>query len=313
MTVRTPDRRPGPIIILGLLVCLAACADAGPTEPPPPLTLGAKAAAPPKVNQAVPATAPQDTMLTVRVIGSGFDHGSAVRFLLDRKTAPGMEVSATRFVSADSLDVDLTVAANAEVAFYDIEVTTLRGKKGIGTEMFEVKLKGAPQEMPVVVTFRDAAADGVKSDLGGSYDAVFRIIGNLFLDARDRDLGRKLCMWFQGQPDAPDDACDFGYLSTADPETPGGFPAMDVGSAMMTVAQVTWVMAGYNWFLRFGQEDCGTGSAVDNRATVTHPDENTWILEGAGACLLSMKVKGRPEVLPVGFFSMPFQLTVHLP
>jgi hypothetical protein len=265
--------------------------------------------------------------LIVRVIGSGYDDGSVVRFLLNGEAAPKMIVNSTHFVNPDSLDVDLTIELTADTVLYDIEVMTARGKKGIGSEKFQVRQKGAPTDTPVSATFRDAPGDGVTSDsvtsngIDNSYDstAVINTIGNLFLDARV-DIPRKLCLYFAGQPNAPEEdaLCDDGYLSTAQPEIEGGMLAMAPGSSMRTTSQVTWVRrtdptdrnSGYNWFLRFGEEDCGTELVVDNRSTVEHPDTDTWILTGTSACLSRMKVKGRPEVEAVGFFDMPFELTL---
>ncbi len=85
---------------------------------------------------------------------------------------------------------------------------------------------------------------------------------------------------------------------------------MAVGSTMSTTAQVTWVIDGFNWFLRFGM-DCHLDLDVRTpRALVTHADAATWTVEGATAVLCQMPVKGRPRVAEVGVYSMPFHLTI---
>jgi hypothetical protein len=301
------------LVSLGFL----ACAESQPTSPDGSSVLAAKGGGRdpgPKVNEAVPSEAPQDTTLVVRVIGSGFDDGSVVRFLLAGQSAPKVVVNSSHFVDEQTLDVDVTIALDADTALYDIEVMTRRGKKGIGSELFAVKVKGGPSDTPVNATFRNASGDGVVSDLGGSYDAVVLAIGNLFLDARV-DIARQLCLDFAGQVGAPADVCDDGYLSTADPSVEGGLLAMAPGSTMTSRAQVTWIGPdasgkGYNWALRFGM-DCHLNDVASHRLTVAHaPDGVAWTLEGTTAILCRMPTKGRPQVDSVGTFAMPFALTV---
>lgn len=314
----SPRRAAG--AVAWLLVGLLACSETEPADPASPSVLAAKGGGGgggpgPKVKEAVPNEAPQGTNLVVRVIGSGFDRGSTVLFLLDCDTALKMVVESSEFIDEQNLDVDVTIDPLADVASYDIEVTTTRGKKGIGSEKFSVRLKGgAPVDIPVSVTFRDARAapiDGVTSDNGGPYtNAVILDIGNLQLDAR-KDIPRELCFKFDGQSGpSRDDFCDDGYLTTSFPDVDGGLAMMVVGNTMTTEAQVTWVIDGYNWFLRFAH-GCDLNAGVDNRAVVTHPDATSWTLEGVTAVLCRMPVKGRPRVEKVGgVFIMPFKITI---
>ncbi len=304
-------------VSVGLLACTEP-QPTGPTDHSIVAAKGVNGGGPgPKVKEANPNEAPQDTTLVVRVIGSGFDDGSVAKWLLAGQSTPKVVVNQTTFVDDKNLDADITIALDADVDLYDIEVTTTRGKKGIGSELFSVKQKGAPSDTPVSATFRDAIGDGVTSDTLGAYtDAMILAIGNLFVDARKNTNDRKFCFYFPDQPGLPEDVCDDGYFSTADPGVEGGFLAMDPGSTMTTRAQVTWVRPddttgkGYNWYLRFGQ-DCDLGDVGADRLTVTHAlDGVTWVLEGATAILCRMPTKGRPQVELVGTFAMPFELTV---
>ena len=313
------------------LIALAACALTGLlactesqssnlTEPSVLAAKGGPAGAKVRVTEAIPSEAPQEITLDVEVIGSGFDDGSVVEFLLAGQSTTKVNVNSSQFMSDKKLIAELTIAADADVALYDIEVTTSRGKKGIGSEKFSVKLKGAPTALPVSATFRgvtgDLSGDGVLSDEGGTYEeAVILVIGNLMLDAR-KDIPRQLCFDFGTESGAPFGGafCDDGYLTTADPDQEGGFPAMGVGSTMTTRGQVTWVKQdaagkGYNWFLRFGM-NCESADVGADRLTVVHPDESTWTLEGTHAVLCKMPTKGRPVAVAAGEFSMPFKLTL---
>jgi hypothetical protein len=300
-----------------VLAGLLACADPPPTGPVEPTVAAARGGGGPgpKVDEAVPNEAPQDTILTVRVVGSGFDEGSVARWLLAGQSTQNVVVRRTTFVDDQHLDAEVEIAADAEVALYDVEVMTTRGKKGIGSELFAVKLKGGPppSDTPVSATFRDYAGDRVRSDGGGSYEAVILAIGNLSLDARGT-TPRVICFNFAGQVGAPADPfCDDGYLTTADPDVAP--LVMAPGTSMTTRAQVTWVRRddsdkGYNWFLRFGQ-DCDGADVAADRLTVTHElDGVTWTFTGATAILCQLPTKGKPEVTEVGRYAMPFQLTV---
>ncbi len=323
-----PKHRSLPIRGFTLAACalagLLACTESQSSSPTEPSVLAAKPSGvrvpKVKVTEAIPSEAPQETTLDVEVIGSGFDDGSVVEFLLNELPSD-VVVDGADFVDDTKLIAHVIIPGTAAIDLYDIEVTTAGGKKGIGSEMFLVKDKNAV-EIPVSATFRDADDDGVQSDGGvGPYDAVILAIGNLMLDARV-DIPRTLCFDFDGQLGAPlfdgeDAFCDDGYLTTADPALEGGLPAMEVGSTMTTFGQVTWVKQddagkGYNWFLRFGM-DCERADVGADRLTVTHTTETTWTLEtppGAHAWLCKLPTKGRPVISEAGEFSMPFKLTL---
>jgi hypothetical protein len=311
----------GMATVAWVLVGLFACTESQPTSPNDLSILAARGGgggpkSPVKVNEADPNEAPQDTTIWVRVIGSGFDDGSVAKWLLAGQSTPKVVVHQTTFVDDKNLDAEVTIALDADVALYDIEVMTLRGKKGIGSELFSVKQKGAPSDTPVSATFRDASGDGVRSDgaVPAEYtDAMILVIGNFFVDARVNTNDRKFCFDFPDQPELPADVCDDGYFSTADPDVE---PLLMVsGSTMTTRGQVTWVRPdangkGYNWFLRFGM-DCDNTDVAADRLTVTHAlDGVTWTLEGTTAILCRMPTKGRPRAEFVGAFAMPFELTV---
>jgi len=299
--------------LIGVLVGLLACSESAPTAPNVPTLAAARGGggSPPKVKEAIPSEAVQGESLSVEIVGSGFDDGSVVSFLLAGASTPKMVVHQTQYNNGSSLMVDLSVADDADVALYDIEVMTARGKKGIGTEKFSVKTNGPPPEdIPVSAAFRNDSDDGVLGDGPGDYDAVINVIGNLFLDARV-DIPRKLCLAFAGQPGAPDDVCDDGYLSTAEPDITNGLRALPVGGSMTTRMQVTWVKLQTNWFLRFGM-DCSLDDEGD-RVSVRHVDENTWVLEfpaGSLAHLCGTPTRGKPGMVDYGHFAMPFQFTL---
>jgi len=151
---------------LGLVLAaalLVACADQQSTAPalrgPNAAKGGPNGNGDPTVTGTDPVGAPQDITLDVRVFGTAFDSGSWVDLARDGVVAEQVQTNATTFVSSEELVANITIAADAETALYDVVVTTRRGKKGIGTEMFEVRLKGgSPAWVDTTYTITDLGA-----------------------------------------------------------------------------------------------------------------------------------------------------------
>ena len=139
-------RRQGLFAALTLLI---ACGES-PTVAPQVDTvlLFAKGGGGPSVEAANPSEGPQGVTLDVRVLGSGFDNGSSAQWLLGGAAAGKVKTNSTTYVSKSELLANITIDADAVETLYDIEVTTRRGKKGVGSEVFSVKAK--PADPPVI-------------------------------------------------------------------------------------------------------------------------------------------------------------------
>ena len=125
----------------------------------------------PSVDAVDPTAAPQDTTLDVRVVGAGYDRGSTAELARDGQVTEKVKTNRTKFVSSEELIANITIAVDAETALYDVLVTTSRGRKGIGTELFEVKPKGKPAgDPPITITYDDAASLEITSDGRGTYE-----------------------------------------------------------------------------------------------------------------------------------------------
>jgi len=96
----------------------------------------------PRVDATEPPGAPQNITLDVRVFGSGFDNGSKAVFTIDGNPQPEVVTNLTTYVSSGELVANLTLDLNATIELYDVEVTTFRGKKGIGADLFQVVPEG---------------------------------------------------------------------------------------------------------------------------------------------------------------------------
>lgn len=118
-----------------LVVAAVGCSDVAQVPSAPSL---AKAPSGPVVTAADPSGSPRDVTLDVRVLGSGFDQGSVVDFLLAGTTTPKVHTNATRWVSSGELVANVTIAPDAVPGDMDVAVTTSIGKKGIGTAKFLV-------------------------------------------------------------------------------------------------------------------------------------------------------------------------------
>ena len=116
-----------------------ACADRpAPVAPIGSLSLG-KAPAGPSVTSASPAYAHRDTTLNVRISGSGFSTGAVAEWALGGvPNAAKIRTNSTQFVSSSELVANITISADADLALWDVTVMLTGGKKGVGTELFEV-------------------------------------------------------------------------------------------------------------------------------------------------------------------------------
>ncbi len=146
VSCRIPNRIRHALVAL-TMVGIGACAGDRPTGPDASI-LAAKGGGGggPKVKAADPNSAPQDTTLDIRVIGSGFEDSSVVTLLLAGKSTPKILTNSTTFEDENNLIANVTIALDAEIAFYDIEVAPPRGRPGVGSELFSVKKKGKPGE-----------------------------------------------------------------------------------------------------------------------------------------------------------------------
>lgn len=134
------------LALIATLMTVASCSD---TDTATPLDVEVQAAKPqsstgPVVGDVDPPSAPQDTTLDVTINGSGFDDGSTVEWGVDLDSIPPSTkviTNSVHRVNSKRLIANITIAFDADVAFYDVRVTTPRGKKGIGTEVLEVQKK----------------------------------------------------------------------------------------------------------------------------------------------------------------------------
>ncbi|HXE74779.1 MAG TPA: hypothetical protein VNN18_03945 [Candidatus Xenobia bacterium] len=122
-----------------------------------------------KVTSANPPAAEQGTVnLDVVIGGSGFKKGAVARFLVTGTEDPGgITVNSTTFKNSGELIANITVADNAPVSKFDIEVTNTNGRRGKGIELFAVVEKGSlnnATQTLVRADFADTSGQRIRSD-----------------------------------------------------------------------------------------------------------------------------------------------------
>jgi len=315
------SNRPTLSLLLGglaLALVIGSCAEdtAGPSPRETPVFKpggvpggGPAKEADPVVAAVDPDSASQDTTIDVLVLGEGFDEGSEATWLIDELPDPldRIHTNRTTYVNPKRLIANITIAADAETTLYDVEVKTSKGRKGVGIEVFRVKVKAEP--IPVEATLRGDEGDRVQSDDLGSYAAEIDENGNLFLDARVA-TERQICLDFAGLAGAPspDAFCDNAWITTFDPYENGGLQTLGLGGTRPVRLAVSWVKDRFNWTLVFGR-DCETGELVpDDLAEASATGADTWEIEAGYATLCRFPTKGKPRTEYVGRFALPVHL-----
>jgi hypothetical protein len=74
----------------------------------------------------------------VTITGSGFAPGAVAAWERNGIADTKITVVSTQYVSSSTLIATIDIAADADISLYDVSVTLLDRKKGIGTMMFEV-------------------------------------------------------------------------------------------------------------------------------------------------------------------------------
>ena len=114
------------------------------------------------VSQAIPDNAPQGMVnLNVTIKGKGFKKGAEAKWFVTGTTNPGgVTVNSTAFVNATELIANITIAEDAEINKFDIEVMLMGGRTGKGIELFSVTEKSHPstcEVLPLPAAFEQVA------------------------------------------------------------------------------------------------------------------------------------------------------------
>jgi len=93
----------------------------------------------PSVASTNPSYGDLGTTLDVHVIGSGFTAGAQANWLLHGVADPAhVRTNSTTYVSSTELVANITIAGDATLDYWDVQVMLAGGKNGVGTESFEI-------------------------------------------------------------------------------------------------------------------------------------------------------------------------------
>jgi hypothetical protein len=86
-----------------------------------------------------PSFGDQGATIDVHILGSGFTSGAQATWLLHGAADPAhVRTNSTTFVSSTELVANITIASDAQLDFWDVQVALIGGKNGVGSECFEV-------------------------------------------------------------------------------------------------------------------------------------------------------------------------------
>jgi hypothetical protein len=130
------------IAVLSVALLAVGCGRDEVTPPQAPTVTGVlygKVPAGLSVASASPAFGDQGVTLDVHVLGSGFTTGAQATWLLHGLADPAhVRTNSTTYVSSTELVANITIASDATLDFWDVQVALAGGKNGVGSEAFEV-------------------------------------------------------------------------------------------------------------------------------------------------------------------------------
>jgi hypothetical protein len=167
-TGRAPLTKLVRLFAAGAVAGLVLSCTPEPVAAPRSISAGsALAAKPASTSVAVASTSPafgdQGTTIDVHILGTGFTSGAQATWLLHGVADPAhVRTNSTTFVSSTELVASITIASDAQLSFWDVQVALAGGKNGVGSECFEVT---SAQILGAGTTGGDAAVMGM-NDLG---------------------------------------------------------------------------------------------------------------------------------------------------
>jgi hypothetical protein len=97
----------------------------------------------------------QGTTIDVHILGSGFTSGAQATWLLHGNADPAhVRTNTTTFISSTELVANITIASDAQLAFWDVQVALIGGKNGVGSECFEVTSAQVLSSRSVNIVYR---------------------------------------------------------------------------------------------------------------------------------------------------------------
>jgi hypothetical protein len=306
------------------LLASAACFEGAPPDPAGPIQLApGGGGAPIQVTATDPTIGGLGATLDVRVLGLGFVSGAKVDFLLNGSKTPGLKTNSNRFVSANEVVANITIAPDAVLDLYDVQVTVAGKKPGVGIELFQVCYQGPPGQCdpPLLdITFGQgmSGTDALRGDDADNtmYPGQGHISGNGNLMFW---LGENNPRFVSVTTTGPFNGGTRNRIFTNNHTNPGGDNAsgllgMVEGSSGTAVLEAELHVQSSDPYqvVRYGKDCGGTGSgggavvAATKVGTTRLGDGRTWTITGTSGvhCKQVGKKPGLTQVGTAGPFSM---------
>jgi hypothetical protein len=140
-----------------------------------------------------PGFGDRGTTIDVHISGNGFTSGAQATWLLHGAAdAAHVRTNSTTFVSSTELVANVTIASDAQLDFWDVQIALAGGKNGVGSELFEVT---SAQILGSGTTGGDAYVYGMSEDrqvsgYAGGGGTAFVFADDAGMDDRPaRDVG----------------------------------------------------------------------------------------------------------------------------
>ena len=134
------------------------------------------------VSSANPPYGDQGTTIDVQIIGSGFTSGATATWLLNGVANDHVHTNSTRFVNSTEVDANITIAPDATIAFWDVQVALIGGKNGVGSDAFEV----TSAQVLASISTKEVAATNDLLEVAGYYGSDAFVVDDA---SRFIDLG----------------------------------------------------------------------------------------------------------------------------
>lgn len=130
------------VLAVAVVVAAAGCSRDAVTAPRQIVAasaVGAKSTNALAVTSASPAFGDVGTTIDVHVYGSGFTAGAQATWLLHGVADPAhVRTNGTTVLSSSEIVANITIASDATLDYWDIQVSLSNGKNGVGSDCFEV-------------------------------------------------------------------------------------------------------------------------------------------------------------------------------
>jgi hypothetical protein len=125
------------------------------------------------VSSTDPSFGDQGSTVDVHIFGSGFTDGAQATWMLNGTPNDHVHTNSTTVISSTELVANVTISSDAELAFWDVQVSLSNGKNGVGSDAFEVT-----SAIPIGTLGGTAEAHDASGTTTGTQIVGWTVVGN---------------------------------------------------------------------------------------------------------------------------------------